>query len=341
MSLRFLPSLRLIALLTAAAAVAAPLVGGPSGHDLFVAASMTRSQRNSSIPTDWGMHRRDGGGEWSRFGPRLLGIAGMAHDPANPEVLLVGAGDGVLRSEDRGRSWRLTTGWQIADVRAFAFDAGQPGRVYAATQWGPILSVDGGRSWRGAAEGLPVRYAQTIAADRATPGRVILGTEQGVFVSENGAASWHAVDSPPVTILRLVQASSRPALFLAGTEGRGAWRSRDGGRSWQAIDPASAGTNLYAVAIRSDAADTLAIGGWETGVRVSTDGGETWAERSDGLPSRRVQVLAFDPDHPGRIWAAIHEEGNYTSDDLGLTWRFAGLYGAYGHDYVFVPASSR
>lgn len=330
-----------LALIVATAAPATALVASGTTHELFAAASMTRSQRNSSIPTDWGMFRHDGKEAWSLFGPRILGVAGMAYDPANPDVLLVGAGDGVVRSEDRGRSWRLTTGWRIADVRAFAFDAGDPRRVYAATQWGPILSVDGGRSWASAAQGLPVRYAQTLVADRVIPGRVLLGTESGIFLSEDAAASWRSVDSPPVTILRLAQSASRPALLLAGTEGRGAWRSQDGGRSWQAVDPGSAQANLYAVAIRADAAHVLAIGGWDTGVRVSTDGGETWSARGAGLPNLRVQALAFDPDHPGRLWAAVHEEGSYVSDDLGLSWTFAGLYGAYGHDYVFVPVASR
>lgn len=317
------------------------LLASGTAHELFAAASMTRSQRNSSIPTDWGMFRHDGGEAWSLFGPRVLGVAGLAYDPFNPDVLLLAAADGVVRSEDRGRSWRLTTGWRIADVRAFAFDAGDPLRVYAATQWGPIRSVDGGRSWESVADGLPVRYSQTLVSDRIIPGRILLGTETGIFLSEDAAASWRPVDGPPVTILRLVQSASRPAFLLAGTEGRGAWRSRDGGRSWQSVDPGSAKANLYAVAVRADDPEVLAIGGWATGVRVSTDGGETWSARGAGLPNPWVQALAFDPDHPGRLWAAVHEEGSYVSDDLGRTWTFAGLYGAYGHDYVFVPAASR
>ena len=341
----FLSALFLISLIAAPAIAAVPLpasvVVPDRGHDLFAAASMTRSQRNSSIPTDWGIFRRDGIGEWSLFGPRILGVAGLAYDPTNPQVLLLAAGDGVLRSEDRGRSWRQVTGWRISDVRSFAFDSGDPSRVYAATQWGPILSIDGGRSWVSSAAGLPVRYAQTLVADRRVPGRVLLGTESGLFVSENGAASWAPVDSPPVTILRVVQSASRPELFLAGTEGRGAWRSTDGGRSWQSLDPATASANLYAVAIRPDEANTLALGGWGVGVRISTDGGVTWASRGAGLPNQWVQVLAFDPDRPGRLWAAVREEGSYVSDDLGLTWQFAGLYGAYGHDYAFVPIVSR
>jgi hypothetical protein len=136
----FLSALFLISLIAAPAIAAVPLpasvVVPDRGHDLFAAASMTRSQRNSSIPTDWGIFRRDGIGEWSLFGPRILGVAGLAYDPTNPQVLLLAAGDGVLRSEDRGRSWRQVTGWRISDVRTFAFDSGDSRRVYAATQWG-------------------------------------------------------------------------------------------------------------------------------------------------------------------------------------------------------------
>lgn len=343
MKVGLLSALFLVSLIAAPATAAVPssAAAPASGHDLFAAASMTRAQRNSSIPTDSGIFRRDGIGEWSLFGPRILGVAGLAYDPAHPQVLLLAAADGVIRSEDRGRSWRQTTGWRIADVRAFAFDSGDARRVYGATQWGPILSVDGGRSWVSSAEGLPVRYARTLVADRRVPGRVLLGTERGFFLSENGAASWAPVDSPAVTILRVVQSAARPEWFLAGTEGRGAWRSTDGGRSWHAVDPESASANLYAVAIRPDVADTLAVGGWGVGVRISTDGGATWVSRGTGLPSQWVQVLAFDPDRPGRLWAAVREEGSYVSDDLGVTWQFAGLYGAYGHDYAFVPVVTR
>ncbi|MCX6945202.1 MAG: hypothetical protein NT173_10675 [Opitutales bacterium] len=79
----------------------------------------------------------------------------------------------------------------------------------------------------------------------------------------------------------------------------------------------------------------MATGGWETGVRVSADAGRTWADRSAGLPNRKVFVVAFDPGHPGRLWASTFEEGSFYSDDRGRTWHDGGLDGAYGSDYVF------
>jgi hypothetical protein len=83
----------------------------------------------------------------------------------------------------------------------------------------------------------------------------------------------------------------------------------------------------------------MAVGGWNTGVRVSADGGATWTDRSAGLPVNHVFVLAFDPDSPGRLWASTFEEGTYYSDDLGRTWREGGLYGAYGSDFIFISAA--
>ena len=38
----------------------------------------------------------------------------------------------------------------------------------------------------------------------------------------------------------------------------------------------------------------------------------------------------------GRLWASTFEEGMFYSDDLGVTWRDGGLYGAYASDLVFV-----
>ena len=67
----------------------------------------------------------------------------------------------------------------------------------------------------------------------------------------------------------------------------------------------------------------MAIGGWDVGVRISTDGGATWTDRSAGLPVKHVFVLAFDPDTPGRLWASTFEEGAFFSDDHGQTCRTA------------------
>ncbi len=305
----------------------------------YAAVAMTKAQKNSSTPTDSGLYRREADGRWTHFGPRILGIGSVAAQPGNPGVLLTASADGVVRSTDAGRTWRKTTGWEVVDVRSIAFDPLNPTQAYAATQWGPIRSDDAGATWSPAHAGLAKLYSQTVVADRTQTGRVLIGTEDGIYVSTDAARTWTRVaSSPATTILRLAQSASDAALWLAGTQHQGAWLSRDSGLTWSQIDPGSASANLYAAALDPHDAKLMAVGGWNTGVRVSTDGGATWTDRTAGLPAKHIFVLAFDPDTPGRLWASTFEEGTFFSDDRGQTWQDGGLYGAYGFDYIFIPA---
>jgi hypothetical protein len=51
-----------------------------------------------------------------------------------------------------------------------------------------------------------------------------------------------------------------------------------------------------------------------------------------------VWSVAFDPDHPGRLYASVHEEALYVSDDAGKSWREDGLKGSILYRLAFVPA---
>jgi len=331
------PALILLSFVTAFA----PACAAAASHQLYAAVGMTKAQKNSSTPADSGLYTRQADGSWDHFGPRVLGINSVAVQPgSNGLVMLVACGDGILRTTDAGQTWRLTTGWDVIDVRTFAFNPANPNEVYVSTCWGPLRSVDGGANWQHAQAGLNLLYCQTVVADSQTPGRVLLGTEDGIYVSSNGAKTWSRTDSPPATALRMVQSAVDPKLFLAGTQGRGAWISRDAGATWTAADQATSTANLYAVSLDTHDVKRMAIGGWAAGVRVSTDGGVTWTDRSAGLPVNNVFVVAFDPGEPGRLWASTFEEGCFYSDDLGQTWQAGGLYGSYASDFVFVPAKS-
>ncbi len=305
----------------------------------YAAVAMTKAQQNSSVPTDSGVYYRQASGEWTHFGPRILGIGSITAEPGKPDHLLIASADGIVRSTDGGAHWRKVTGWEVADVRSIVFDPLNLRQVYAATQWGPLRSADAGATWQLAQQGLAKLYTQTVVADRTRSGRVLIGAEDGIYVSNDAARSWRRVaSSPDTTILRIAQSGADAQLLLAGAQHRGAWLSRDGGNTWKQADAGSATANLYAVALNPRDAAVMAIGGWDTGVRLSTDGGETWADRTAGLPVKHVFVLAFDPDVKGRLWVSTFEEGSFFSDDLGATWQEGGLYGAYGFDYVFVPA---
>ena len=268
----------LVALVTAftSAASVAP------AHDFYAAVAMTKAQKNSSTPADSGLYRRDTRGEWHHFGPRILGITGLAVKADDPRIVLIASADGVVRSSDGGQTWRKTTGWEVADVRSIVFDPVQRNHVYAVTAWGPLRSTDAGATWQLAQKGLTLLFGQTIVADASTSGRVLIGTEGGIYISRDAAQSWQRADFPEVPVLRLVQAASDPKVLLATTQGQGALISRDGGGTWSPIDAATGTANLYAAAIAPQDSGLLAVGGWQAGVRVSTDGGRSWIDRSAG-----------------------------------------------------------
>jgi ligand-binding sensor domain-containing protein len=81
----------------------------------------------------------------------------------------------------------------------------------------------------------------------------------------------------------------------------------------------------------------MAAGGWDSGVWVSEDGGETWIDRGVGLPSPNVTAVTFDPNVPDRLWVSTFEEGTYYSDDNGKIWVDGNLYGAYVLDLDSIP----
>ncbi|QYM79257.1 hypothetical protein K0B96_01165 [Horticoccus luteus] len=322
-----------------AGSIACAAEPAPTAHRLYTAVAMTGQQHNTSVPTDSGLYFREGANQWAHFGPRVLGVMTVAVDPRDPQVSLIASADGVVRSADGGRTWRKTTGWEVADVRAIVFDEQRPELAYAATAWGPLRSTDAGATWQLAQKGLPRLYGQTLVVE--PQGRILLGTEKGLFASTDRAQSWHALTFPEVSVLRLAQSRADAKVLVAGTEGRGAWLSRDGAKTWTQISHVPATANVYAAAADPLDSQRLAVGGWSIGVRWSNDGGATWRDATAGLPAGNVFALAFDPDHAGRLWAGVFERGIYYSDDDGASWIADGLDGAYVFDFVFAAAPTK
>src|SRR5437868_5022046 len=119
-----------------------------TSRQLYAAVGITKAQKNSSTPLDSGLYFRDATGKWDRFGPRILGVASLAVSPVDPNLFLLSAADGVVRSADGGKSWRKVTGWEVSDVRSTVFDPREPDHAYAATSWGPLRSSDAGTTWQ-------------------------------------------------------------------------------------------------------------------------------------------------------------------------------------------------
>jgi ligand-binding sensor domain-containing protein len=314
---------------------------------LFASLAMTKAQVSSPVPTDSGIFLyRPSDQRWHRLGPVIQQVSSMSTDPSNPEIIFLACGNGILRSQNNGNTWREVTGWRESDITKIAIDPTNGQKIYASSAWGVTISRDGGESWSAANEGLVEKSSRSIVVDHLNPERLLLATAAGLFTSHDSAETWTQIPSTPnIAILRLARNNTNPDLWIAGTEGAGVILSSDNGETWQPTAPELSKANIYGVATDPSNSKILAAGGWDAGLWLSTDEGKNWVNRGEGLPSQNVTATVFDQDGSGRLWVSTFEEGTYHSDDLGITWiadevvaqgARGSIYGAYVYDLDFI-----
>lgn len=310
--------------------------------ELFVSMLMTKAQQASSVPTDSGVLLRDASSaDWKRFGPTIQMVSSATADPSDPNTVFLACGNGIVRTRDGGKTWRMVTGWRESDVLQIAIDPEDSQRIYAASAWGVTISEDGGDSWRASNKGLPEYFSKNITLDHRNTSRLLLATGTGLFESRNRTKSWRRLKSfPEVAGLRLRRSEDDPDVWICGSEGKGVWLSIDDGKTWKSTAPALISANVYGVAIDPFNADNMAAGGWDTGIYISGDRGKTWKKAEGILRSENITSVIYDANVPNRLWASTFEEGTYYTEDAGKTWTTANLDGAYVQDLGFIATTS-
>ncbi len=105
--------------------------------------------------------------------------------------------------------------------------------------------------------------------------------------------------------------------------------------NWIMAGPSNVGGRITALAVHPDNPNTIYAGAALGGVLKSTDGGVSWDEISDAVPSLSVGDLAIDHTDSNTIWFGTGEAnssgdsyagtGIYRSTNGGGTWEFMGL----------------
>lgn len=147
---------------------------------------------------------------------------------------------GVLRSDDRGETWRLVAGasglavldpvsapFVHSDVHSVAVRPTHPDHVFAATAEGLYLSSDGGVSWRVTHAG---SYCRAVWVDPVRAGRMMLGPADSVArkngrieETRDGGRTWQSVSAgldlpwPDTMVERFTQVG--PDLFAVTNNG--------------------------------------------------------------------------------------------------------------------------
>ncbi len=285
---------------------------------------------------------------WTPAGVQQLGDADRAvwsidSAPGHPNILLVAtSGHGVLRSVDRGATWRAAI--PKVDAWLVRFDPDHAGVAYAGMAGaGLFKSVDGGVTWTPSNQGLTDLDVRAIALNRDL---LVAGTSHGVFSSGDAAATWQSLGLADLNIDAVaILPTAKGLTLLAGadngvsTGGSYLFRSQDLSASWSSIHlPGDPGivASVSVGGLPASASDRPVVVGTAGGLFRSDDGATTWTQVG-GLPETDFNLAIFNPANPEQLYVASDGDlgagGVFRSLDRGSTWSPVG-FGLPAHPRV-------
>ena len=254
------------------------------------------------------------------------------YKPANGKIIALATHTGVHQSWDWGKSWKVTTGWQITEVNNVAFNPRNSDILYCSSPYGFYKTVDGGKNWTKHIEGLNSIDAQFVSSfiiDHSNPDVIYCTTEDVVYKSIDAGESWQKLGLRVKRIRSIVQHPNDKNILAVATENNGIYFSLDGGNVWEKRDTGGMHSTFYGITFDPTNPDIVYAVGFQTGIYKSVDGGLKWNHYFKGLDNLDFRTIAVDPQNSNRLVAGSIGKGIYISDDGGESWRFIGIPDGY------------
>ncbi len=247
----------------------------------------------------------------------------------------------AYKSSDGGSVFSKMGGWYATHhVTALAFSPAfaTDHTVFAAVQNNGIMkSADGGGTWAATmfdsngtftALAISPNYPadHTVAATTSYNGQLCLSNDGGTNIHcvslFLGSGDKHTLlFSPTFAVDRLMLAAS--------SGDPGAYRSSDGGETWMPVgwpDPVYpygddfVDGSIFDLAIPPNTVDNnLTLAGTSSGLYLSRDRGQNWAQNNTSLPRLTLRSIAVAPNNPIRLLAgtSFFDHQHFTSPALG------------------------
>ncbi len=284
--------------------------------------NFNRTQTGPAPPQAGNLLSTLDGGKTYAHAPISNAVLAMA---STPNVLFAGTTAGPYRSLDGGSTWTPSnSGISNFATNALLTDSRYPTTVIAGTDQGLFRSNDAGLTWNPAGTGLPPNGPiNVIAASQLRPNAVFVLANQAVYISQDFTQTWTPAKLPinpfgPSPTSIAIDPSNPSVIYVSGaynntTQQAFILKSADGGATFQQIAARAA------IAIAIDPANSLSLfaAGVDETVYHSADGGKTWTAAS--LTQVNLDAIAFDPNHPGNLYA-VADQGLFLSSDHGITW---------------------
>ena len=260
-----------------------------------------------------------------------------------------------------GLHWRSIGPLRAGRTNGVTGVPGQPNTFYSGSVGGGVWKTENsGRTWTPIFDSEPVASIGAIAVAPSNGNVVYVGTGEadmrsqisfgdGMYKSTDAGKTWTHIGLENTRQIGRVMVDPRnpDVVFVAAlghTYGanpdRGVFRSADGGATWKKV--LFKGDNVGAIDLAIDPQDSHIVYAtlWNTrrppwsiyppsygpgsGIFKSTDGGDTWQQLTNGLPSERVGRIgiAVAPTNSKMIYAIVDAKagGVYRSEDAGASW---------------------
>lgn len=287
-------------------------------------------------------HAREQRVSWQFAGPVNIGgrISAVAMDPLQIQTFYVGAASGgVFKTENGGNSWASIFDDQPSlSIGDIALAPSNPDIIYVGT--GEANAGGGSVSYDGL----------------------------GIFRSDDGGSTWANLGlEESGSIGRLVINPQNPDICYVAAMGRmfskndqrGIFKTADGGQNWQKVlyisdstgaidivmDPQNPDTIYAAMWERVRHPDQRIYGGVSCGIYRTYNGGGSWTELTNGLPSPSPNLgrigLCISPANPSVLYSIYADKegyfaGIFKSSNHGDTWtrtndgNMGNFYASYG-----------
>ena len=308
----------------------------------------------------WRLTVRGNGYGWEYIDTKfpVLGVNAIAVDPRDSQVIYIGTGEvygygksiggiyirntrgsygiGLLKSTDRGGTWKKSIDWSLSQQRGVQVIRIHPtdsNVVFAGTSEGVFRSRDAGATWE---QVHPVVMTVDMAINPIQPDTIYvssgnLGTpDTGIYRSTAGGApgsfqklagglpaSWRGK-----ALLSMSQAT--PSTIYADVANEsgtvGIFRTTDGGNSWTMVNATNIASyqGWFSHFVRVHPRDSMRVLAAGVAMHGSTDGGATFATRGGMHPDHHC--FADDPQNPEVVWVG-NDGGVYRSTDGGNSFQ--------------------